>query len=433
MSSSLSQPEFGDTDFELQGLPQPGHDSDLRARIPLELLASQFVNELRQGQNPSVELYARRYPLHSDEIRQSFAVLEVLELARLQNEATAMRRSMPHRFPFRQLGGCELLREVGRGGMGVVFEARERQTQHSVAVKVLPWRVSMAPKWRERFEAEAHTAARLRHPNIVPVYRFGQEHGYCFYTMQFVDGVGLDDVIGRLCQADGIVYPHEILQHRQQKQCSTEESPRGDTLKLTRTSWQGIVRIAIQVTQALRYAHQKGLLHNDIKPANILLDGNGRAWLSDFGLSSPMESPTASSAPGNPIGTLRYLAPERFDRPHDARSDIYSLGLTLYELVTQTAAYSATADDELRRAIREGRVVPPSSIQWELPGDLETIVLNCIALRPADRYQTADALLGDLLRFSQGQRVRSTRSGKLARFVRRWRSDDSQSGRSSGT
>jgi len=430
MNNSVPEPDFGDTNFELQGLPQSGHDADLRARIPLEVLASQFVDELRRGENPSAETYARRYPLHAASIRESFVVLEFLEHARLQNEATAMRRSMPHRFPFTQLGGCELLREVGRGGMGVVFEARELRSQRTVAVKVLPWRVSMVPTWRERFEQEAKTSARLSHPNIVPVYRFGQEHGYCYYTMQFVNGVSLDAVIDRLRQEPGIAWLQDIVQHQESDDSTGDQSPsENSSLRLSRNSWKGFVRIAMQATQALRYAHHEGLLHNDIKPANILLDGRGRVRVSDFGLSRPAESSAARDACHSPDGTLRYIAPERFDGPHDVRSDLYSFGLTLYELVTQTVACEAANPDELRKKLQAHSIVRPSSLHRDMPRDLETIVLNCIAPDPDDRYSTASALLGDLLRFSQGQRVRSTRSGNLGRLIRHWNRKSPESGR----
>ena len=210
----MTNPDFpqanGDTDFHLQGTPQPGRDADLRARAPVELLASQFVTELRQGYQPSVETYAKRYPLHADVIRASFPVLSMLEQARLQNEARAIHRSMPQQFPFTRIGNCELLCELGRGGMGIVFQGRDTRSGHVVAVKILPWRVSMVPNWQHRFREEARIAAELRHRHIVPVYHFGQEHGYSYYTMQFINGVSLDQIISRLCETDGIIYQDEI-------------------------------------------------------------------------------------------------------------------------------------------------------------------------------------------------------------------------------
>ena len=427
MNPSQPQSEFGDTGFQLQGLPKTGDDANLRARTPLEILASQFVEELRRGEQPSAKTYARRYPIHTDAIREWFPVLATLEQARLQSEAQAIRRTMPRRFPFVRLGRTELLCELGRGGMGIVFQARELDSGHIVAVKVLPWRVSMVPEWQRHFQQEARTAADLRHRNIVPVYRFGQEHGYCFYSMQFVDGVGLDQIIDRLGRIEGVVYREEITRYHTGRPegfvsptvDAANDNPEHDSdigrRRLTRTSWRGFTQIAVQACEALRHAHQQGMLHNDVKPGNILLDSRGHVWITDFGLSRPAEA-SAAGTPVHPNGTLRYMAPERFVGPHDVRSDLYSLGLTLYELVTLTPAFEAPTEQSMVHGILGRSPIAPSALQPELPRDLETIILNCIAADPGHRYQTADALLENLLRFGRGQRVHSTRPGILRRF-----------------
>jgi serine/threonine protein kinase len=424
-----------DTGFHLQGSPQPGRDADLRARAPVELLASQFVTELRRGNRPSVETYAKRYPLHADAIRESFPVLAILEQARLQKEAQAIRRSMPQRFPFTRLGNCELLCELGRGGMGIVFQGRDTSSRQIVAVKILPWRVSMVPDWQDRFREEARIAAELRHRHIVPVYDFGQEHGYCYYTMQFINGVSLDQIISRLCETDGIVYQDEIAREQQNRPGGfvtedqlasvppVETSGGSGRARLTRFSWKAFAQIAMQVCDALRYAHQQQLLHNDIKPGNILVDSRGQVWLTDFGLSGSVQSSESADEATHPHGTLRYMAPERFAGPHDVRSDIYSLGLTLYEMLTIQPAFDAESEAELIRKIQEDPPARPSKLQRQVPKDLESIVLNCIAKRPAERYQTVESLYSDLLLFGRGQSVRSTRRNKLASLWSRWASD----------
>jgi serine/threonine protein kinase len=422
-----------DTEFRLQGLPQPGRDAELRSRTPVELLAGQFVEELRRGQRPSVETYAKRYPLHADIIRESFPVMAMLEQARLQNEGMAMRRCMPRRFPFTRLGRCELLCELGRGGMGVVFQGRDTDSGHIVAVKVLPWRVSMVPEWQNRFEEEARTAARLRHRHIVPVYRFGQEHGYCYYTMQLINGVSLDQIVTRLRDTDGVVYQDEIAREQQNRpdgfvqglpqtlsEVTENSGVNSRRLRLTRSSWRAFIQIAIQVCEALRYAHQQQFLHNDIKPGNILLNENGRVWITDFGLSGSVQASESAHESMDPHGTLRYMAPERFTGSHDARSDLYSLGLTLYEMVTLKPAFDAGSEAELVRRIREESVVRPSKLQPKLPGDLETIILNCVAKRPEERYHNAESLHSDLLLCGRGQRVQSTRRSRLSSFWHHW-------------
>lgn len=428
----MNEPE-DDTGFQILGLPQPEESNDLRSREPVEILASQFVEELRAGMNPNVEQYARRFPLHAEVIRESFPVLAMLEQTRLHNEAASIRRNMPETFPFTRLGRCDLLCEIGRGGMGVVFQARESGTDHIVAVKVLPWRVSIVPEWQKKFEEEARVTARLRHRNIVPVFRFGQEHGYCYYVMQFVNGIGLDVIINRLREVDGVIYRDEIARHESAQPqgfvtslqmpaidvpdgIEKIEEPKRSHLK--RTSWKSFAQIALQATQALRYAHSHGILHNDIKPGNLLLDGDGRLWITDFGLSEPIDDPDGSMA-RKVMGTLRYMAPERLAGVHDERSDIYSLGMTLYELLTLTPAYTAKNEEEMINRIMDDTPVPPRRREPAIPRGLETIVLNCISPDPSGRYPSAERLLADLLKFSRDQKIKSLRQSPFKRFLQR--------------
>jgi len=432
--------ENDDTGFHLQGLPESGRMADLRSRTPVELLASQFVEELRRGERPSVETYAKRFPLHAGVIRESFPVMALLERARLQTEAQAMRRSMPKGFPFTRLGGCELLCELGRGGMGVVFQAKEIDSGHIVAVKILPWRVSMVPEWQNRFEEEARTAARMQHRNIVPVYRFGEEHGYCYYTMQFVNGVSLDRIISRLRHTDGVVYGDEIAHIQKDRpdgyvssgsdsseNRSTNGSLSAETNRrqLTRTSWRSFTQIAMHVCEALRYAHQQRVLHNDIKPANVLLDCDGRVRITDFGLSCSVNPTELNNEGPQANGTLRYMAPERLAGSHHESSDLYSLGLTLYELLTLNPGFCAGSEKDLLQQIETQSLPKPRQIRADIPVGLETIVMNCIAAQPDQRYQSADQLYADLLRFGRDQKIRRTTSGPLLKLWHQLRSHTS--------
>ncbi|HIK93239.1 MAG TPA: serine/threonine protein kinase, partial [Planctomycetes bacterium] len=381
---------------------------------------------------------------HAAVIRESFPVMALLEQARQQNETAAIHRNMPETFPFKRLGTCELLCELGRGGMGVVFQARDTNSQHIVAVKVLPWRVSMVPEWQKRFEEEARTTARLRHRNIVPVYRFGQEHGYCYYVMQFVNGIGLDVIIRRLGEVDGVMYQDEIERAESTKPTgyistmtmsairNAEDVRKASDVrrkKLTKSSWSSFTQIAIQATQALRCAHGDGVLHNDIKPANLLLDGEGRVWITDFGLSETIDTASAESSM-KVMGTLRYMAPERLEGNHDARSDIYSLGMTLFELLTRQPAYEAKNEEDMLAKILERDPPHPRQLDPLIPKGLETIVQNAIARHPQERYKSAEAMLVDLLKFSRNQKVVSLRPSKLTEFMRTIsgaKSDDSSS------
>lgn len=444
-----------DTDFQLLGLPTSDENADLRARIPFEMLASQFVDDLRHGRKPSVELFARRFPPHAAQIKEVFPVLAMLENARIDRESRSMRRNMPDRFPLTRLGNCELLNEIGRGGMGVVFNARDLATDQHVAVKILPWRVSIVPEWVARFEREAQTAAQLRHKNIVPVYRYGQEDGYCYFVMQLVRGIGLDRIIESLGRSvEGLrVEDISLPQSAEEIPLSSEPKASGRVKandgtsggRLTRTSWRDFAKVAIQATQALRAAHRAGICHNDIKPGNLLLDAEGRVWVTDFGLSQPVDPSELVQQPSekdgrilSPLqrrveqknrsslasstsvgGTLRYMAPERFLGKQSVASDLYSLGATLYELCLQSPPFDHENRDALVAQILEQRPVAPRTICQEIPRGLETIILNCLEKHPADRYPSADALLADILRFSRGQSISSTRRMSFGGFFRR--------------
>jgi len=430
MMNEPSPTDDGDTEFHLLGLPTNDDSHALRSREPFELLVSQFVDELRTGKLPSVELYARRFPPHATRIREVFPVLAMLEHARIAKEGQSIRRNMPDRFPFTRIGNCELIGELGRGGMGVVFHARDLQSEHRVAVKILPWRVSIVPEWVARFEHEARTTAQLRHRNIVPVFRYGQENGYCFFVMQFVNGIGLDRVIDRLRETEGVVYAEEIQRQESQRlsgamkaipvaQMMSEADPANPKRRrITSSSWNSFTKIGVQATQALRAAHAAGILHNDIKPGNVLLDAEGRVWVTDFGLSQPIEERRSKPTGSAVAGTLRYMAPERLLGQQTAACDLYSMGATLYELCLQRSVFDHSNRDELTRMIMEDSPVRPRTIVRDFPRGLETIILNCLEKHPADRYSTADALLADLLRHSREQAVSSTSRRSFSGFFK---------------
>lgn len=436
-----------ETDFQLLGLPTVGEHDALRARVPFELLASQFVEELRQGGRPSIERYARRFPPHAPRILDVFPMLAMLEGARVERESRALRRNMPGTFPFTRLGQCELLQEIGRGGMGVVFRARDQESGQIVALKVLPWPVSLAAAWVTRFEQEASLARQLQHPHIIPVFRWGQDNGYCFFVMQLIRGVGLDRVIAALGRTPGGVSVEGLIRsgplgssETQPGQPSTKNLPQTapattgshgppqSPWTLTATAFMNFARIGIQAAQALRAAHAAGICHNDIKPGNLLLDAGGHVWVADFGLSQPLRQETAvalqqtgaqTSVSAMGGGTLRYMAPERFSGTQSAAADVYSLGATLYELSLQCVPFSDDNPVALRSRILSQPPLAPRDLCREFPRGLETIILNCLQKDPHDRYRSAEALLQDLLRFTHGQRIRSTRRMRFASLVRK--------------
>jgi tetratricopeptide (TPR) repeat protein len=353
-------------------------------RYPLEVLADEFAERWRRGERPTVTEYTARHPDLAGEIRALFPAVVLMEdVKRSRPMGASAAHSVPARMPER-LGDCRVVREVGRGGMGIVYEAEQESLGRRVAVKVLTAQALVDPDRLRRFRREARAMARLHHTNIVPVFGFGEHDGLPYYIMQFIDGQGLDQLI-----ADSTGLP-----------------------------FGEVARVGLQVAEALAYAHAQGTLHRDIKPSNLLLDGRGTVWITDFGLAQLAESENASE-PGALTGTLRYMAPERFRGRSDARCDVYGLGLTLYELLTLRPAFDATDRGQLIHQVTHEEPPAPRRSNPAIPRDLETVVLKACARDPVDRYQSAQELAADLRRFLEGKAVRARRVGP-AEHLRRW-------------
>lgn len=433
----LGPGDYSSDEFEaeLDGFPTSTDEESLRARLPLELLASQFIEKHRQGLNPTIEEYVARYPRMAEEILDFFPMVLAMERWKGDHEATVLRSQLPEKFDFNQLGDCRLVRELGRGGMGVVFEGRRGPSQQRVAVKLLPWKFQHVPRWRERFEREARIVSGLRHRNIVPVYAFGEHEGYCYFVMQLIEGVGLDWIIARLRERQGVVYADEIVRIHDietaagAEAASDQESaaalgsspagrPKASQRGLRTDSWKGFATIGLHVSQALHYAHQRGTLHNDIKPANLLLDASGHVWVTDFGVAQQLEQDESPAASDRLTGTLRFMAPERLQGSADARSDVYSLGATLYELVTLVPAFAPGTSGELAQRILDHQVEPPGTLNKQIPFDLESIIVMAMALDPEDRYASAAEMAADLLRFLNDEKTVAGHKRKRGVFGR---------------
>ena len=317
------------------------------------------------------------------------------------------------------LGDFQLIRQIGCGGMGIVYEARQRSLGRRVAVKVLPYTGMLNSTQLQRFRNEAQAAASLHHPNIVNAFFVGHERGVHFYAMRYVEGKSLADFIGESTGAD-----------RLEGANSDDPCPSLDTKPLATLSTQrdadvrkyyrSVAQLGIQCAKALNYAHSMGIVHRDIKPSNLLVDHDAHLWVTDFGLASTQTEATITAS-GDLIGTLRYMSPEQLDgRPNiDGRTDICSLGLTLYELLTGQAAFTAARRNELARQVREQIPPPPSAIRPSIPCDLDTIILKAVDKDPRSRYATAGELADDLERFLSHRPIVARRVGRLER-TRRW-------------
>lgn len=404
---------------ELEGFPTEIDPRHVRSRERVEVLASDFAAKSRQGLNPSIDEYIDRHPDLKEQILELFPMVAALEQWKSDRESELLRQQLPDDFSIEQLGDCRIVREIGRGGMGVVFEALQGSLEQQVAVKLLPWRISLVPQRQERFEREAQTIAKLRHSNIVPIFSFGRHEDYAYYVMQYVENASLSVIISRLRDEGSVLFEAEVHGERE-----TSEAPWAATTSATHRglrsdSWRQFAKIGIQVAQALRHAHRQGVLHNDVKPGNLLVDASGRIWVTDFGLAEELNA-------SNPVeddrvtGTLRYMAPERFEGRSDETSDVYSLGITMLELATQATAFEAESRTSLLEQITVGKLRRPSEIVSDIPSDFEAIILKATAFSADQRYQSAGEMASDLLRFVNGEKTRArSEQGLFSRLRRR--------------
>jgi serine/threonine protein kinase len=402
VSSPQPAPEPTSADVDLFGLPEATATGPGAARDPVEWLATEYLDAVRRGEHPSVEDYAAAYPAQAQQIRELFPFIAALEDWKSDREQVVVRGPMPERFDLQQLGDCRIIRELGRGGMGVVFEAEQAPIGRRVAVKLLPWKMGAKSRWRERFQQEARTVAKLKHPHIVPIFRFGEQEGMCYYVMQLVEGVGLNRLIERLRSGAGVITTQDIaldFAGGKSSDSRAELLAQAGSGVLRRDAWKGIARIAHQALDAIRYAHQQGVLHRDIKPANLMIDVRGFVWVADFGLAVGQDEVQGGA---NFAGTLRYMSPEQLQGQVDERSDLYAFGLTLYEMCVLKPAFESRDRQELIAAIQSKPPVRPRKLNRSVPRRLEQIILAAIDPEPDRRYQSADPFLSDLRDFLGG-------------------------------
>ncbi len=406
-------------------MPEPSTERD-----PLEVLAAEYMERLRQGQRPSIEEYSAQHPELAEEIRELFPTIAVTERLKVRQAQSSDGRASLGAARLERLGDFRLIREIGRGGMGVVFEAEQESLGRRVAVKVLPRQVLLDEKQLKRFEREARIAAGLHHTNIVEIFGVGEQDGFHYYVMQYIQGFGLDALVAEIgiairgqagdkplapAGAGGYGHPeNESAAAGARHLLGEEDWQRG---RMGSVYWQSVARTGLQAADALHYAHSAGTLHRDIKPSNLLLDAQGTVWLADFGLAKAAQSEDVSLS-NDLVGTLRYMAPEQFRGSTDHRSDIYSLGLTLYELLALRPAYDAADRSRLMQRIIEGPPPVPGNFNREIPRDLETIVIKAISHDVNQRYQSAEAMADDLRCFLEDRPIQARRAGPVERLGR---------------
>ncbi len=326
-----------------------------------------------------------------------------------------------------QLGDFRLLREVGRGGMGVVYEAEQISLRRRVALKVLPFAAAIDARQLQRFKNEALAAANLRHKSIVSVHAVGADRGVHYYAMEFIEGQSLATLIAELRSLAGEdPRSSPAAPSPAQRGCASVTRLTAAPISQQRASggrayYDWVAGLGRQAALALEHAHQMGVVHRDIKPANLLLDAQGQLWVTDFGLAQ-VSGDAGITMTGEILGTLRYASPEQVQARRgvvDHRSDVYSLGATLYELLTLRRIFEGSDRNGLLRQIAEEEPRTPRSCEPAIPPELETIVLKAIGKEPADRYDTAQELADDLQRFLEDRPIVARQPTAVER-LRKW-------------
>ena len=439
--------------------PNDSPEDDLR----LTRAMNEYLEALEAGQHPDRDALLARHPEFAEELAASLDGIDFIHNVAPQIRERSIDGDGPtSRIRARvNLGDYQIVREIGRGGMGVVYEATQLSLGRPVALKVLPFAAVMDHKQLQRFKNEAQAAALLHHQHIVPVYAVGSERGVHYYAMQYIEGRTLAEVIAQLRRISGKDVaarepakcpPSELVEQptsdhfapekasslpqpsvslvRDRSSDSNSSVSAADTSPVGAISTDGstksaaffrtVANLGIQAAEALEHAHDQGVIHRDIKPSNLLLDAQGKVWITDFGLAR-VETDAGLTMSGDLLGTVRYMSPEQSLAKRivvDQRTDIYSLGVTLYELLTLQPVFSGRDRQELLRQIAFEDPRPPRRINKSVPAELETIVLKSMSKNPAERYATAQDLADDLERFLQDKPIKAKRPSLVQRAAK---------------
>jgi serine/threonine protein kinase/Flp pilus assembly protein TadD len=445
----------------------PTEAPNVSAEVLMGQVVEEFLDCLNRGEQPEVESYVRRYPQLASVLRQMLPALELMRAPGVDLAAES-EPSAPLSLLEGCLGDFRITREIGRGGMGVVYEAEQLSLDRRVALKVLPFAAALDARQLQRFKNEAQAAAHLHHTNIVPVYAVGSERGVHYYAMQFIEGQTLAALITELRQLAGREsvperaamtgpagqllsghwaaasagsagpeptgpYGPEAAQTQAGDTTLSPAKPGSARQAIQSPAFFRIVaQLGIQAAEALEHAHQLGVVHRDIKPGNLLLEVSSpapserggevpRLWITDFGLAF-CQSQAGLSMTGDLVGTLRYMSPEQAMARRvllDHRTDIYSLGATLYELLTLEPAFNGRDREELLRQIAFEEPQPARRLNQAIPRELETIVGKAMEKNPAERYSTAQELADDLGRYLKDEPIRARRP-TLVQRAQKW-------------
>jgi serine/threonine protein kinase len=423
-----------------------------------------YLRALEEGRHPDRRQWLACYSDISQELNECLEGLDFV-----QGAADSIHSSLPPSqkavfspWTSEPVGDFQIVKEIGRGGMGIIYEAIQLSLNRRVALKVLPFAASIDSMCLQRFRQEAQAAAQLHHNHIVPIYAVGCDRGIHYYAMQLIDGLSLDRIIHEMRRespsaslettisdtisllplqndASGATPPESVEKNPPSNslptaQDSTLAQSAGQSL-LTHLSvdfsvqrdrekaraYRTVVRLMAQAAEALEYAHNQGIIHRDIKPANLLVDAQHNLWITDFGLAHLHRDDNLTRT-GDLVGTIRYASPEQVSGQKvllDHRTDLYSLGATFYEIITLKPVFPATNRHALLQQVLTADPVRPRVIERTIPTELETILLKLLDKNPVGRYNSAQALADDLHRFLRDEPIYAQPPTLLER-TRKW-------------
>jgi serine/threonine protein kinase len=411
-----------------------------------------YLAEMEAGRRPDRRAFAARYPDLTEAMAPYLEALDAVHAAKPELQQSTQSRRGPAPAVVapdiaEPLGDFSIVREIGRGGMGVVYEAIQLSLGRRVALKVLPFAAALDARQLQRFKNEAQAAAHLHHTNIVPVYAVGCARGVHFYAMQLIEGQNLAVLVEELRGSSRVNLTEGHKGHASQSQkvkgneTSDYRSPLlhpadaptqvmhtalGTQLTTLRTSRGGeffrtVARLVVQAAEGLDYAHGLGIVHRDVKPANLLVDERGTVWITDFGLAQ-FHADAGLTQTGDLLGTLRYMSPEQAGGQRvliDHHTDIYSLGATLYELLTLRPIFDGADRQSLLRQIINDEPRPLRAIDRTIPTELETIVLKAVSKVPGERYASAREFADDLQRYLRDEPILA-RAPTMLQRGRKW-------------
>ncbi len=385
------------------------HSSDPNQASALDDLVVECLDRMESEGDSALEALCSSHPEHAAQLSSRIRTLRVAGL--IQSPGATASGAFPDR-----LGDFELLDRLGAGGIGVVYRARQTSLGREVALKLIRPEHLYFEGARERFRREVEATARLQHPGIVPIHMVGEERGVPYFAMELVDGLSLGDVLEKLAGRE----PTSLVG----TDLSTSLPGEGAPLLFDGAWWECVARVVREVAEALEHAHRRGILHRDLKPSNMMVTRSGRVLLVDFGLSSRHGAKRLTQS-GSHLGSMPYMAPESAAGGvggGDARSDVYSLGASLYEALTLSLPFAAPSAPDMLRQISEGRVEALRRRNPSIPRDLQVVCLTAMEHDRARRYPTAAAFASDLTRVLERRPIEARPAGvflRLARFRER--------------